>query len=136
MRDGADDGAELRLDQRLVDRLGRLPDPVIDLRGLQRIKYFQQCRLVLGHRVLVSFRENHWRGLGDHHTVALHAYTGTPSKPGTYTTRGDGPLPASAFDRGESQARAGLGLPGGFAELLDGELRGGDSGLGQQPRRG
>jgi hypothetical protein len=29
-----------------------------------------------------------------------------------------------------------LGLPGGFAELLDGELSGGDSGLGQQPWRG
>jgi hypothetical protein len=40
---------------------------------------FQQCRLVQGHRVLVSFRENHRRGLADHHTAAPPACAGTPS---------------------------------------------------------
>jgi hypothetical protein len=39
--------------------------------------------------VLVSFRENHCRGLADHHTVALQQAGGTPSGPITYTTRGD-----------------------------------------------
>jgi hypothetical protein len=37
----------------------------------------------------VSFRENHWRGLADPHTVAAPACTGTPSRPRTYTTPGD-----------------------------------------------
>jgi hypothetical protein len=61
---------ELGLDQGLIDRLGRLADPVFNLGGLECLQDFQQCRLVQGHRVL-SFRENHWRGLADHHTVAL-----------------------------------------------------------------
>jgi len=61
VRQGTNDGAELGLDQGLVDRLGRLPDPVIDLGGLECIQNLKQCRLVQGHRVL-SFREDHWRG--------------------------------------------------------------------------
>jgi hypothetical protein len=84
----ADHRAELGLDQGLVDRFGGLPDPVIDLSGLECLQDFQQCRLVQGHRVL-SFRENHWRGLADHHTVASPACSGTPSGPITYTTGRD-----------------------------------------------
>jgi hypothetical protein len=57
-----DHRGQLGLDQRLIDRLGRLPDPVINLGGLQCIQNLKQCRLVQGHRVSVSFRENHWRG--------------------------------------------------------------------------
>ena len=56
---------------------------------LQHLQHLQQCRLVQGHRVSVSFRENHWRGLAEHHTVALPACPGTPSRPNTYTTRRD-----------------------------------------------
>jgi hypothetical protein len=70
MRERADDRAQLGLDQRLIDSLGCLPDLFVDLGGLQCLQHFQQCRLVQGHRVSVSFRENHWRGLADHHTVA------------------------------------------------------------------
>jgi hypothetical protein len=60
MRQRADHRGQPGLDQRLIDRLGRLPDPVINLGGFECIQDFQQCRLVQGHRVL-SFRENHWR---------------------------------------------------------------------------
>jgi hypothetical protein len=38
--------AELSLDQRLIDRLGCLPDPVINLGGLKYLQDFKQCRLV------------------------------------------------------------------------------------------
>jgi hypothetical protein len=65
MRERTDHRGQLRLDQRLIDRLGRLLNPVINLSGLQYLQYLQylqQCRLVQGHRVLVSFRETHWRG--------------------------------------------------------------------------
>jgi hypothetical protein len=68
--------------------VGRLADPVINLRGLECLQDFQQCRLVQGHRVL-SFRENHWRGLADHHTVAPPTCSDAPSGPITYTTGGD-----------------------------------------------
>jgi len=46
MRVRADHHRQLGLDQRLVNRLGRLPDPVINLGGLQRLQDFQQGRLV------------------------------------------------------------------------------------------
>jgi hypothetical protein len=59
---GADHRAELGPDQRLADRLGRLAYPVINLGGFERFQDFQQGRPVQRHRVLVSFRENHWRG--------------------------------------------------------------------------
>jgi hypothetical protein len=52
MRDRADHRAELGLDQSLVDRFGRMPDPVINLGGLQRIQNLKQGRLVQGHRAL------------------------------------------------------------------------------------
>src|SRR5206468_8461977 len=100
----ADHRAELGLDQGLVDRFGGLPDPVIDLSGLECLQDFQQCRLVQGHRVL-SFRENHWRGLADHHTVASPACSGTPSGPITYTTGRDAALPLLSSDsRSATQA--------------------------------
>src|SRR5256885_16178125 len=74
--------------QNLVDRPGLLSDPVINLSGLHCLQDFQQGRLVQGHRVL-SFRESHWRGLADHHTVAPPTCSGTPSGPITYTTGRD-----------------------------------------------
>ena len=62
MRERADHRGQLGLDQRLINRFGRLPDPVVNLGGLECLQDFKQCRLVQGHRVFVSFRENHWRG--------------------------------------------------------------------------
>jgi hypothetical protein len=59
---GADHRAELGLDQRLVDRLGRLPDPVINLDGFECLHHFEQGRLVQGHRVLCPSARNHCRG--------------------------------------------------------------------------
>jgi hypothetical protein len=53
----ADHRRELGFDQRLVDRLGRLPDPVIDLGGFEYFQDFEQGRLVQGHRVRVLPRE-------------------------------------------------------------------------------
>jgi hypothetical protein len=86
----------------LIGHLGRLPNPVINIGGLEYLQDCQQCRLVQGHRVLVSFRENHWRSLADHHTAARPARSGTPSQPITYTTRGDAAVESNgqAFDRG------------------------------------
>jgi hypothetical protein len=55
MRSGTDHGRELSLDERLVDRLGGLTDPIIDLRSLQCVQDLQQCRLVKGHRALCPF---------------------------------------------------------------------------------
>src|SRR5215213_1942765 len=39
--------------------------------------------------VRVSFRENHWRGLADHRTVATPAWQLRHRGPATYTTRWD-----------------------------------------------
>jgi hypothetical protein len=109
-RDRADHRAELGFDQCLVDSLGRLPDPVINIGGLEYLQDFQQCRLVQGHRVLVSFRENHWRGLADHHTAACPARSGTPSEPVTYTTRGD----AAVESNGQALARVRWEILSGY----------------------
>ena len=37
----------------------------------------------------MSFRENHWRGLADHHTVAFTDVVTHAVKPTTYTTARD-----------------------------------------------
>jgi hypothetical protein len=42
----ADHRGELGLDQRLADRLGGLPDPVINLGGFEYFQHFEQGRLV------------------------------------------------------------------------------------------
>jgi hypothetical protein len=55
MRSGTDHGRELSLDERLVDRLGGLTDPIIDLRGLQCVQDLQQGRPIKGHRALCPF---------------------------------------------------------------------------------
>ncbi len=110
VRDRADHRAELGFDQCLVDRLGRLPDPVINIGGLECRQDFQQCRLVQGHRVPVSFRENHWRGPADHHTAAGPARAGTPSEPITYTTRGD----AAVESNGQALDRVRWEIPSGY----------------------
>ena len=55
MRTGADHGGELSLNEGLVDRLGGLTDPVIDLRGRECVQDLQQCRLIKGHRALCPF---------------------------------------------------------------------------------
>jgi hypothetical protein len=64
VRQRADHRAQLCLDQRLVNRLGRLPDLVVNLGGLYYLQNLQQCRLVQGLRA-----------------------EGAPSGPATYTTR-------------------------------------------------
>jgi hypothetical protein len=109
VRDRADHRGELGFDQCWVDSPGRLPDPVITIGGLECLQDFQQCRLVQGHRVLISFRENHWRGLADHHTAACPARSGTPSEPITYTTRGDAAVESNgrALDRVRSEILSG-----------------------------
>jgi hypothetical protein len=89
VRERADHRGQLGFDQSLVDRLDSLADPVINVRGLHYLQNFWQCRLVQGHRVLVSFRENHWRDLADHHTVAPPGMRRQPSRPTIYTTRED-----------------------------------------------
>jgi hypothetical protein len=43
--------------------------------------------------VRVSFRENQWRGLADHRTVATPAWQLRPRGPATYTTRWDATRP-------------------------------------------
>jgi hypothetical protein len=70
VRGSADHRGELGLDKRLVDRLGGLADPVVDLRGLEYLQDFQQCRLVKGHRALCPFARTIGVGLADHRTVA------------------------------------------------------------------
>jgi hypothetical protein len=57
MGSGTDHGRELSLDERLVDRLGGLTDPIIDLRNLECVQDLQQCRLIKGHRACVLSRE-------------------------------------------------------------------------------
>jgi hypothetical protein len=54
---GADHGRELGLDQGLVDGLGGLADPVVDLCDRECVQDLQQCRLVKGHRACVLSRE-------------------------------------------------------------------------------
>ena len=48
---GANHRGQLRLDQRLIQRLGRRPNAVVNLGGLQCLQQLQQGRLVQGHRV-------------------------------------------------------------------------------------
>ena len=59
----------------LVDRLGGLADPLVDLRGLECIQDFQPCRLVKGHRALCPFAKTIGVGLADHRTVAANVVT-------------------------------------------------------------
>ena len=69
---GADHRGQLGVDQRLIDRCGRGPDPVVDISGFEYLENLEQGRLFQGHRVLCPIVENHCRGLADHHTVAPH----------------------------------------------------------------
>ena len=55
VRAGADRGGQLRLDQRLIQRLGRRSDAVIDVGNFERLEKFEQGRLVQGHRVAFLF---------------------------------------------------------------------------------
>ena len=66
---GADYRGQFGLDQRLIDRRRCCSDPFLDIGALEHFEQLEQERLIQGHRV-ESFRENHWRGLADHHTVA------------------------------------------------------------------
>jgi hypothetical protein len=59
---GADHRRQLGLDQRLVDRLRRQPNPVLDISPLDHLQHLEQSRLVQSRRVCWSFREFHWRG--------------------------------------------------------------------------
>src|SRR6266568_3109938 len=99
MRRRADHRRELGLDERLVDRLGGLADPVVDLRGLECLQGFQQCRLVKGHRALCPFTRTIGVGLADHRTVAASTWSPTPSRPMTYTTRWDATETAEGHQR-------------------------------------
>ena len=91
MWSGTDHGRELSLDERLVDRLGGLTDPIIDLRCLECVQDLQQCRLVKGHRALCPFARTIRRGL-DHRTVAALLEQLRHRGPATYTTRWDATL--------------------------------------------
>ncbi len=51
VRAGADHRGQLGLDQRLIQRLGRRPDSIVNLGGLQCLQQLEQGRLVQGHRV-------------------------------------------------------------------------------------
>jgi hypothetical protein len=52
---GADYLRELGFDEGLVDGLGGLADAVIDLRRLECVQDFDQCRVVEGHHALCPF---------------------------------------------------------------------------------
>lgn len=81
MRAGTDHRGQLRIDQRLVDRPGSRADPFLDACVLEFLEQLEQGRLIQGHRVFVSFRENHWRGLTDRHTMAPPTWSPTPTGP-------------------------------------------------------
>jgi len=51
----ADECGRFRIDQLLVERLGRGPDPIGDIGEFQLSKKFEQCRLVKSHRGLCPF---------------------------------------------------------------------------------
>jgi hypothetical protein len=51
VRAGADHRGQLGLDQRLIQRLGRGANPVVDVGNLQCLEELDQGRLVQGHRV-------------------------------------------------------------------------------------
>src|SRR6476659_4930566 len=78
----------LRIGQRLIDRRGRRPDPIIDFIGLDCFVHLEQ-RPVPGPSCVVSFRENHG-------VVSLtvtrwppNAVTHAVENPTTFTTRRD-----------------------------------------------
>jgi hypothetical protein len=90
VRAGADHRGQLRLDQRLIDRRGRRPDPSSTSTALQCLQHLEQGRLVQGNRVLcpsartigvVSLTITRWpltrdhprgRGLDLHHQRGRH----------------------------------------------------------------
>jgi hypothetical protein len=86
---GAGHGGQLGLDQRLIDRRRCLPDPVFDIRSLQRLEHLKQGRLVQSHRVVcpsartiavVSLTITRWPS---------STWSPTPSSPNSYTTSWD-----------------------------------------------
>ena len=111
MRTGADHRGELGLDQRLIDRLGRRPDPILDIRDLQYLQQLEQGRLIQGHRVLCPSAKTIGVGFADHHTVAPSTWSPTPSGPTTYTTRRDatpadpGPFVGKVSERSRTGTR-------------------------------
>ena len=91
VRGGADRGGQLRLDQRLVERLGRGADAVIDVGELECLEEFKQGRLVQGQRVAFLLRVP-WRVHAEDPRggSSLPGTTPTSSEPPTsYTTSGD-----------------------------------------------
>src|SRR6478752_9578813 len=89
VRRGADHRRQLRLDQRLIDRGCRLPNPVIDIRGLEHLKQLKQGRLVQSHRVtrpsartigVVPLTLTRWPS---------QTWSPTPRRPTTYTKNWD-----------------------------------------------
>jgi hypothetical protein len=108
MRCGADHRGQLRVDQRLVDRRRRRPDPVVDIAGFQCLENLVQGP-VLGPSYAWLSAEDHWRGLADRHTVAPTTRSPTPSKtPTTYTTPRD-VTPASPGTAGRVSVSAWWG---------------------------
>jgi len=96
MRPGADHRGQFSLDQRLVDRRRRLPNPLIDIGGLERVEHLEQGRPIQSHRVVcpsartigvVSLTITRWPSL---------TWSPTPSSPNTYTTARD----VTAADQG------------------------------------
>jgi hypothetical protein len=56
-RSSADERRRLRVNQLLVERFGRDPDPVADIGEFQFPEQLEEGRLVKSHRAYVSFRE-------------------------------------------------------------------------------
>jgi hypothetical protein len=73
MRRGADYRGQLGFDQRLIQRLGRRSDPLIDVGNFQCLEQLEQGRLVQGHRVAFLFRVFLGGFTQKIHTVASHA---------------------------------------------------------------
>src|SRR6476661_1626352 len=89
VRRSADHRRQLRLDQRLIDRGCRLPNPIIDIRGLEHLKQLKQGRLVQSHRVtrpsartigVVPLTLTRWPS---------QTWSPTPRRPTTYTKNWD-----------------------------------------------
>jgi hypothetical protein len=93
----ADDRGQLRLDQRLIDRGRRRPDPIINLSSLQHLQQLKQGRLIQSHRVMCPF--GHRVMCPFARTTAVVSLTTTrwpsptcsptPTRPTTYTTSRD-----------------------------------------------
>lgn len=88
-RGSTDERGRFRIDQLLVERLGRDPDPVGDIGEFQFPEELEEGRLVKSHRAFVSSCVSSFsRFSPDHRTMARHVNDVT-LEPRNYTTPGD-----------------------------------------------